>query len=84
MISDEEKDLYIKSKIKDGNIPPKINDLFENSLKIMSGAASCKAIIHSPLSILHYHLTLSISTPSLRKSSRKCGRRNYLTVYMFY
>ena len=39
---------------------------------------------HSPLSILHYHLTLSISTPSLRKSSRKCGRRNYLTVYMFY
>ncbi len=35
MISDEEKDLYIKSKIKDGNIPPKINDLFENSLKII-------------------------------------------------
>ena len=33
---------------------------------------------------IHYHLTLSISTPSLRKSSRKCGRRNYLTVYMFY
>ena len=37
---------------------------------------------YSPLSIIHS--TLSISTPSLRKSSRKCGRRNYLTVYMFY
>ena len=42
------------------------------------------SILHYPFSILHYHSTLSISTPSLRKSSRKCGRRNYLTVYMFY
>ena len=42
------------------------------------------AILHYPFSIIHYHSTLSISTPSLRKSSRKCGRRNYLTVYMFY
>lgn len=49
----------------------------------MNGLPSA-AILHYPLSILHYHSTLSISTPSLRKSSRKCGRRNYLTVYMFY
>ncbi len=34
MVRDEEKDLYIKSKIKDGKIPPKINNLFENSIKI--------------------------------------------------
>ena len=28
--SDEEKDLYIKSKIKDGHIPEKIDNLFNN------------------------------------------------------
>ena len=34
MISDEEKDLYIKSKIKDGYIPEKIDDIFNNSIKL--------------------------------------------------
>ncbi len=35
MVSDKEKDLYIKSNIKDGKIPHKIDELFENQLKIM-------------------------------------------------
>lgn len=34
MINDEEKDLYIKSKIKDGDIPEKIDDIFNNSIKL--------------------------------------------------
>ena len=34
MINDEEKDLYIKSKIKDGYIPEKIDDIFNNSIKL--------------------------------------------------
>ena len=29
MVSDKEKDLYIKSNIKDGKIPHKIDELFE-------------------------------------------------------
>lgn len=33
--SDEEKDLYIKSKIKDGHIPEKIDDLFNNSINLV-------------------------------------------------
>ena len=32
--SDEEKDLYIKSKIKDGHIPEKIDNLFNNSINL--------------------------------------------------
>ncbi len=37
MVSDKEKDLYIKSNIKDGKIPHKIDELFENQLKIIGG-----------------------------------------------
>ena len=35
MINDEEKDLYIKSKIKDGHIPEKIDSLFNNSKNLV-------------------------------------------------
>lgn len=35
MDRDEEKDLYIKAKIKDGYIPEKIDDLFNNSAKLV-------------------------------------------------
>lgn len=34
MDKDEEKDLFIKSKIKDGHIPEKIDELFNNSIKL--------------------------------------------------
>lgn len=34
MDRDEEKDLFIKSKLKDGHIPEKIDDLFNNSIKL--------------------------------------------------
>ena len=37
MVNDKEKDLYIKSNIKDGKIPHKIDELFENQLKIIGG-----------------------------------------------
>ena len=37
MVSDKEKDLYINSNIKDGKIPHKIDELFENQLKIIGG-----------------------------------------------
>lgn len=34
-MNDEEKDLYIKAKIKDGHIPERIDNLFNNSIKII-------------------------------------------------
>ena len=35
MDKDEEKDLFIKSKLKDGYIPEKIDDLFNNSINLI-------------------------------------------------
>lgn len=35
MDRDEEKDLYIKAKLKDGHIPEKIDNLFNNSAKLV-------------------------------------------------
>lgn len=35
MNRDEEKDLYIKAKIKDGHIPEKIDNLFNNSINLV-------------------------------------------------
>jgi len=35
MRSEEEKDIYIKAKIKDGYVPEKINNLFNNSAQIL-------------------------------------------------
>lgn len=40
MDRDEEKDLYIKSKIKDGHIPEKIDDLFNNSINVVNERGS--------------------------------------------
>ena len=34
-MNDEEKDVYIKGKIKNGYIPEKIDNLFNNSTKII-------------------------------------------------
>lgn len=34
-MNDEEKDVYIKGKIKDGHIPERIDNLFNNSIKII-------------------------------------------------
>lgn len=42
MDRDEEKDLYIKAKLKDGHIPEKIDDLFNNSAKLVEDIEPAK------------------------------------------
>ena len=41
MDRDEEKDLYIKAKLKDGHIPEKIDNLFNNSIIAICSSCFC-------------------------------------------